>query len=342
MENVDKVDVLVGCQYGSEAKGLAASVVVQQEDYDWLVSVNSAQAGHTVYGLNDEKIVLRHLPAACVFSDANVWIAPGAIINIDVLLEELDMLEELDYEVKNRLHISCEALVISAEDIEKEKNIKLGEKTGSTVEGVGAALSNRAIRVARLAKNFIALRPYTTNTQPTGRVFLEGSQGFGLSNFSRTYPYCTSRDTTTAAFLSYARISPKLLDKVYGVYRTLPIRVGGNSGPLFGEMKWSDVEDLSGYPQDSLAEYTTVTGRQRRVGVWDKRLAREATRVNGVTHPILTFVNYLDRNAEGVEEYNKLPSEVIIKIAEMAKDVGGFWYALSTNRYGGWILPTGV
>jgi adenylosuccinate synthase len=55
--------------------------------------------------------------------------------------------------------------------------------------------------------------------------------------------------------------------------RTRPIRVAGNSGPLRGETSWSEL----GLPD----EHTTVTGKVRRVGVWDPDLARAAVHANG-------------------------------------------------------------
>ena len=61
--------------------------------------------------------------------------------------------------------------------------------------------------------------------------------------------------------------------------RTLPIRVAGESGPLFAETTWEQLADESnGYIRP---ERTTVTNLIRRVGRWDSELAREAVQANG-------------------------------------------------------------
>jgi len=64
-------------------------------------------------------------------------------------------------------------------------------------------------------------------------VIIEGTQGFGLSLLhAADYPYVTSRDTTAAAFVSEAGLSPLDVDDIVLVLRAFPIRVGGNSGPF--------------------------------------------------------------------------------------------------------------
>jgi len=343
-----KIDVIVGCQFGSEAKGLVAGMLAKKNLYDVLVSVNSSQAGHTVPFYKDgiyHHVVTRQLPSSCVINhDALIYIGPGAVINLDVLFNEIEMLEDFNIPIIGRLLIHPKATVISIDDINIEKDIKLKEKIGSTCEGVGSALSKRAVRECGIIESYkLLLDKYKIRIGILSDIYktilLEGSQGFGLSTFSSYYPYCTSRDTTTAAFLSYAQLSFRDVHNVYGVYRTFPIRVGGNSGPMVNETSWDEVSKISGY--ENLCEITTVTKRIRRIGFWDSLLAREATIVNGVNRPILTFVNYLDRKFEGLNDYEqfiRIADKGIIKLYDqMSKDVNGFW-ALSTDNKNGWMI----
>lgn len=337
MSNKTVVDVLVGGQYGSEAKGLVATHIAQHKGYDWLVSVNSAQAGHTApYFKTGEMIVNRQLPSACINNHAaKILIGAGSIVNLDVLKEEIRIMETMGIPILDRLYISSEATIISAWDIENEKENKMQERVGSTCEGVGSALAARMHRNGKVFKDVheefcdaIGKRVFMISDPIDGVIFLEGSQGYGLSTYKGHYPYCTARDTTAAAFLSYARISPRHVRDIYGVFRTYPIRVGGNSGYMHKELTWEEVAKRSGYK--SLCERTTVTKRVRRVGEWDSNLARESVKVNGINRPVLTFVNYLDSSIEGVEDPMLFSPEVLDKIGEMGKDVGGF-YAISTN-----------
>ena len=344
-----KIDVIVGCQFGSEAKGLVAGMLAKKNLYDVLVSVNSSQAGHTVPFYKDgiyHQIVTRQLPSSCVINhDALIYIGPGAVINLDVLFNEIRMLEDFNIPIKDRLLINPKATIISNDDINREKNVKLKERIGSTCEGVGSALSMRAIRECYIIENYRdkLLHEHNIHIGELSKhhefILLEGSQGFGLSTFSLYYPYCTSRDTTTAAFLSYAQLPFRDVRNIYGVYRTFPIRVGGNSGPMYKETTWDEVSKISGY--ENLCEITTVTKRIRRIGFWDSLLAHKATVVNGVDRPILTFVNYLDRRFEGLQDYEqfiRLADKGIIKsYDQMSKDVNGFW-ALSTDNKNGWMI----
>jgi hypothetical protein len=45
---------------------------------------------------------------------------------------------------------------------------------------------------------------WTTLSRAGGKVFLEGTQGSGLSLYHRSYPYVTSRDTTASGCLAEA------------------------------------------------------------------------------------------------------------------------------------------
>ena len=81
-------------------------------------------------------------------------------------------------------------------------------------------------------------------------IMLEGTQGALLSVHHSHYPKCTSRDTNASNWAADAGISPLCVRDVYGVTRTFPIRVAGDSGPLSGtEIKWSEVsEHATGKP----------------------------------------------------------------------------------------------
>jgi len=333
-----KIDVLVGGQFGSEAKGLMATHIAYNEEYDWLISVNSAQAGHTAPLFGTEKMIVnRQLPSACVNNhEAQILIAAGSIINPEVLVKEIKMLESHGIPILERLFINPHATVIMEEDVQEERDNGIQGRIGSTCEGVGVALSRRVARTGKVVKDVYTELVEKLGGQfklqtriPRGDIFLEGSQGYGLSTYAGYYPFCTSRDTTTAAFLSYAQLPPNKVRHVYGVFRTYPIRVGGNSGDMYNELTWEEVAKRAGY--DNLCEITTVTKRVRRVGEWDAKLAMNAMIHCGITRPLLTFVNYLDSSIENVTEFADLPVAIRKKIFEMSDNLGEEFYAVSTN-----------
>jgi len=107
-------------------------------------------------------------------------------------------------------------------------------------------------------------------------VFIEAAQGYGLGLHTQCYPATTSADCTAIDALADCRISPWALDvvpQVWVVLRPYPIRIAGNSGPLYRETSWDEL----GLPE----ERTTVTNKVRRVGHWDPALARRAVKANG-------------------------------------------------------------
>lgn len=376
------VDILVDMQYGSTGKGLVAESLGRLNHYDYLISVNTAQAGHTAACHCDEcaltptYFVLRHLPAACIGNpDAKIIIGPGAVINPHVLREEIEALEQHGIRVRDRLWISGLATVIDEEtmawahsdeyerlrarrDGQDEKDFDPNTIWGSTKEGVAQALARRAMRVAKQVRDYahatllgwdantFVCSPYQLMSSRTPRgiygkpyVLLEGSQGYGLSLSDPAYPRTTSRDCTASAFLSYAGLPPRDIRHVYGVARTFPIRVAGNSGPLFRETTWERVAADAGY--DSVGQLggtiTTVTKRVRRVGEWDDLLYTRAYEDNAVDRVILTFINHLNREDEGKTSWDSL-SDVSRRFVEGIVERTGYpIWALSTCASGGWV-----
>ncbi|MEM2060101.1 MAG: adenylosuccinate synthetase, partial [Archaeoglobaceae archaeon] len=122
--------------------------------------------------------------------------------------------------------------------------------------------------------------------------------GFGLSLYYGTYPYVTSKDTTASAIASDVGVGPTKIDDVIVVFKCFPTRVG--SGPFPTEMPVEEAERLG------IVEYGTVTGRRRRVGYWDGKLARYSAMVNGATQVAITGIDKLDRECYGVTEWEKL------------------------------------
>src|ERR1700730_6357809 len=126
------------------------------------------------------------------------------------------------------------------------------------------------------------------------QVIVEGTQGFGLSLLhSPYYPYVTSRDTTAAAALSEAGLSPIDVDRIVLVLRAFPIRVSGNSGPLPQETSWAEIS-REGQHDHQLTELTTVTRRIRRVAQFDAEIVGLALEANRPTEVVLNHMDYVD------------------------------------------------
>jgi len=305
------VSVIVGGQFGSEGKGKVAHFLAKRQGARVAVRVGGSNAGHTAYDDEGRKHTFRHLPTAALLPDVLCVLGPGSLIDPDVLAEEVDRIGL----APERLRIDPMAYVITEEHREQEAASGLAKRIGSTASGTGAALVARIERssgdnLARchpFLQRFVAgpvrdvLREALDRNE---RVIVEGTQGFGLSNLQAAdYPKATSRDTTAATFVAEAGLSPLDVDEVVLVIRAFPIRVAGDSGPLPKETTWEKVGGLTN--RRELLEYTTVTGRVRRVGEFHSAVVQAAVVANAPTCVVLNHVDYFGacRNefVEGVE-----------------------------------------
>lgn len=340
------VDVLVGGQYGSEGKGHIAWHLARE--YDYLVRVGGPNAGHKVpnvpspdnSGANEKPFTYHMLPSGTAESKARVILGPGTTIDTERLRNEIAAIRlEVD-----RLVIDEQAVVIEAED-RKFEGESIRNTISSTAQGGGYAAARRLMRNAlepdrpvKLARDVEELRPYVQPTAPLlerafsqgVRVFVEGTQGAGLSLLHGPYPHVTSRDTNIAALLSEAGIAPALVRRVILVARTYPIRVqdpeggtGATSGPMSQELTLEDIAHRSGLPLAELerTERTSTTDRKRRIGEFDWVLFRRAVHLNAPTDIAVTFADYLcagNRHARRLEQLNEGTQRFIHEVERIA------------------------
>lgn len=199
---------------------------------------------------------------------------------------------------------------------------------------MGGATARKVLRTAaepaaRLAKDAIELKPFLKETRLVledafaagQRIFMEGTQGTGLSLHHGYYPYVTSRDTTVSGCLAEAGIAPSRVRKIIMVCRTYPIRVEGPSGPMGMELSWDEISQRSGIALEELerAEKTSTTKRRRRVAEFDWTLLRRAASLNGPTDIALTFVDYLSIKNRDARRFEQLTEETIRFVEEVER-----------------------
>jgi adenylosuccinate synthase len=295
------VTVVVGGQFGGEGKGKVAHFLAKEMNAHIAIRVGGTNSGHTVIDPRTEQpLILRQLPTAAIQPDVTCVLCAGTYINPAILLEELSQTGLSP----DQLFIDPNAMVVTEQDIREEKDSSLRKSIGSTLSGTGAAVKRRISRHSsvKLAKDEELLQqfirpviPFLRDNLSNGeRIIIEGTQGFGLSLlYSPYYPFTTSRDTTAAAFISEAGLSPMDVDDVVLVIRAFPIRVGGNSGPLPNEIDWETITDESQSPV-MLHELTSVTKTTRRVARFDADIVHQAIVVNRPTRIVLNHLDYID------------------------------------------------
>lgn len=314
------VTVVVGGQFGSEGKGKVAHILARDECATAVVRVGGTNSGHTVIGPAGNPIVFRQLPTAALLPDVTCILSAGSYIDPDILFKEIAVAGL----TQDRLFIDPNAMIITAHERQEEKKSSLRQSIGSTASGTGAAVRRRIDRESsvRLAQHDERLScfikptvPYMRDQLATGkRILIEGTQGFGLSLLhSSDYPYVTSRDTTAAAFVSEAGLSPLDVDDIVLVLRAFPIRVGGNSGPLPEETDWDTISRLSGSSM-AVSEHTSVTKILRRVGFFHPDVVRQAIMVNRPTRIVLNHLDYVDKSDVHLDGLSEKTARFIRKV----------------------------
>lgn len=325
------VDVLVGGEYGSEGKGHIASYLAPE--YDVLVRVGGPNAGHKVF--EDPAPYTHHLlPSGTRYTTSRLVIGPGAVLTVPGLLKEIAECRVSS----DRLSIDPQAMIIEKADLDRESS-SIVQSIGSTGQGVGAATARKIMRGAdrtpvRLARDIKEFKPFLRETrdildrafQAGQRVFLEGTQGTGLSLHHGYYPYVTSRDTTVAGCLAEAGVSPGRVRKAVIVCRTYPIRVQDpsrkkTSGPMSQNLTWKEISRRSGIPEAELrrVERTSTTDRKRRVGEFDWNLLRRSVSLNAPTDIALTFADYLQIKNRDARRFEQLTLDTIRFIEEIER-----------------------
>ena len=314
--------IVVGGQFGSEGKGKVAHHLAASRGARAAVRVGGPNSGHSTMAPAASRRILRQLPTAAVLADVLCVVPAGAYVDPPVLLREIAEVAL----APERLIIDPAAMVVLEQDRRAEEASGLGTRIGSTCSGTGAAVVRRVERSSNehLAAHHPELKRYVRPVagvlrdilDADDRVVIEGTQGFGLSLLhSPYYPKATSRDTSAAAALSETGLSPFDVDEVVLVLRAFPIRVAGDSGP-FGapEIDWGTVAAEGGH-HETVAEFTSVTGRLRRVARFDPELVRQAILVNRPTSIVLNHVDQVDARARR-GELTSAASDFVAWVAE--------------------------
>jgi len=314
------VSVVVGGQYGSEGKGKVALALVRRRGGEAVaVRVGGPNSGHTGIRASDRrKFALRQIPAGAIDGAASVVLPAGCYIDVDLLEHEI---AELGIDPE-RVIVSAHAHLIDERHRVWEAQSGLVDQIGSTGSGTGAAVLGRLMRgcapvggmvmppSARMAGDEPRLARFVvddttawlrTALERGAYVMIEGTQGFGLSLLhSPHFPKVTSRDTSAAATLAEAGLSPMDVGEIVLALRCHPIRVAGASGPLTAETSWEEIAREGGIDRD-IREYTTVTKKERRVGRFDAELVRAAIAANQPSLVALNHLSYVDeRVGDGV------------------------------------------
>lgn len=290
------IDIVMGGQYGSEGKGSVVSWLVKKNYYDLVIRTGGSQAGHTMV-YNGETYKMRMIPCSW-HSEAKMMLSKQAVVDAGVFFGELERIAAaLGVQVGEiPVSIHPSATLLEPSDAVEERKRHLDKRIGSTLEGVGEARSRRILRSARKVSEIKELKDWMGDCNdiifnPMSKILIESTQGWGLSLHGSHYPFATSADLNPHAILADAGI-PFGLHKVrvIGVVRTFPIRVGGNSGFMEHEVEWDWLRMK--YGQHIPDEFTTVTNKRRRIGMFEWKNVRQFCSECNPSVIFLTFCDY--------------------------------------------------
>lgn len=136
------IDVIVGGFLGDEGKGKFVGGIAHQ--YDAVMRVNATtNAGHWVSdGIN--QYVTRQLPSVFFPTRTELLISPGALLNLNALVEEVSERPDLTH-LYNKVKIASSISLVILPYLTKDRQ-GLSEKLGSTKQGTGPSAAARAAR----------------------------------------------------------------------------------------------------------------------------------------------------------------------------------------------------
>jgi adenylosuccinate synthase len=146
-KKMNKIDVLLGLQWGDEGKGKIVDVLTPV--YDIIARFQGGpNAGHTLE-FNNIKHVLHTIPSGIFHKDKINIIGNGVVIDPVILRREIEALAKYDIEPSANLFISKKAHLIMPTHRMLDaayESFKKDKKIGSTLKGIGPAYTDKVAR----------------------------------------------------------------------------------------------------------------------------------------------------------------------------------------------------
>ncbi len=143
----NKVDILLGLQWGDEGKGKLVDVLTP--NYDIIARFQGGpNAGHTLE-FEGGKHVLHTIPSGIFHSNVKNVIGNGVVIDPVVFAKEIKALREKHVPVEQRMSVSRKAHIILPTHrlLDRASEASKGEsKIGSTLKGIGPAYMDKTGR----------------------------------------------------------------------------------------------------------------------------------------------------------------------------------------------------
>jgi adenylosuccinate synthase len=151
----NKIDIVLGAQWGDEGKGKLVDMLGSHYDICARVAGGS-NAGHTIV-VDGVKYKFHLVPSGILHPGTKCVIGNGVVVHLPQFLKELDGLHEAGVDITNRIFISDRAHMVFDfhQEVDGAQESRLGRnKIGTTKKGIGPAyaskISRNGIRVGDL------------------------------------------------------------------------------------------------------------------------------------------------------------------------------------------------
>lgn len=284
-----KVDVLCDVQFGDCGKGKVSKSLIARNKYDAVAKYNGgSNAGHAVW-VGDKKYTAHQLTSGIYYSDCDIVIGPGCVVNVEKFLKEFNDFDK-EFDLAGRVFICDNVHIVTEDHIEQETK---ESKIGTTRQGIGPAYSDKYRRTGLRAKDVPELAPFLLSRwmgdiESYDNVLMEGSQGFWLDIDHGAYPYVTSSHIHPAHAFTTFGLPIQSLGKVYGVGKVYETYVGTSDDIVKATL---DDEELI---RKAGSEYGETTGRPRKVGYLDLSKLITACNMIGVDSLVLNKMDILE------------------------------------------------
>jgi adenylosuccinate synthase len=293
-------DIVLGTQYGDEAKGKITNALSKEGNYTHVVRYSGGgNAGHTI--THNGKTFITHIVPVGVFEwnvmkeQLNSWhnpsfklrvpmsiIGPNCVVHPESFFKEIEELRTGGLEINNHmLKISTNAHIVEdshiVEDIEKDK-------IGSTKRGITFAYRDKILKSGRRACDVPELAdwlcdPIEELCGEHRQILFEGAQGFGLDISFGDYPYVTSSSCLSSVAMLNG-VPPQGLRDIWGAAKIYETYVGTK--------KFHGVGEVFDKLQQIGNEFGATTGRARQCNWLDLSFLSKSIYVNGVTKLVIS------------------------------------------------------
>jgi adenylosuccinate synthase len=290
--------VIIGGQFGKEGKSKVAFLWGLYNGCDIAIKIGGNEVSPAEYNKryvveDDQSYHFEMIPPTSNSDDDVVYVFPsGSYIHIDNLIDEI----KIRGLTPDKVIVDPNAWVITQEN--EDFDSKMEFPNG---KGTAAATMERIYCVTEdgsLAKNWEALKPYIKDTKEViGKaldadcsIIIEAPGSYGNSLLhSRNLKNFISRDTTAAAALSEAGVSPFDVDDIIMVISAIPLLVDG--------------KDTGEFPEDMIS------------------LMRESIMVNNPNYIVLNHLDVVDPTVKNCEDLS-IDQFKFVKRLEEALNVG--------------------